>query len=55
LSQKQNTTTRKRLAASKLRLQLGGVPDINEPVPSKPKCKHHRTYNKAHKELGKLL
>ena len=54
LSQKQNTTTRKRLAASKLRLQLGGLPDINEPVPSRPKWKHHRTYNKARKELDKL-
>jgi hypothetical protein len=31
LSQKQNIATRKRLQASKLRLQLGGVPDIREP------------------------
>src|SRR5262249_4116229 len=54
LSQKQNTATRKRLAASKLRLQLGGWPDINEPVPSKPKWKRHRSYNKARKELDKL-
>jgi hypothetical protein len=33
-SQKNNQIGRKRLAASKLRLQLGSWPDINEPSPS---------------------
>jgi hypothetical protein len=48
-------TGRKRLAASKLRLlQLGNLPDIREPVPPKLKWKHHRTYNKARKQLDKL-
>src|SRR6266545_5677962 len=39
-SQKYDQIGRKRLQASKLRLtQLGGWPDINEPMPSKPKWK----------------
>jgi hypothetical protein len=37
LSQKQKTASRKRLSAAKLRLKLGGWPDIREPMPSKPK------------------
>src|SRR5262245_10873807 len=36
-SQKNNQFGRKRLAACKLRLELGGWPDIREPMPSKPK------------------
>jgi hypothetical protein len=47
-------TMRKQRAACKLRLELGGLPDINEPIPPKPKWKHRRTYNKARKELDKL-
>ena len=54
-SQKYDQIGRKRLQASKLRLtQLGSLPDINEPMPSKPKWKHHQTYNKARKQLDKL-
>jgi hypothetical protein len=54
-SQKYDQFGRPRLQASKLRLtQLGGWPDINEPMPSKPKWKHHRTYNKVRKELDNL-
>ena len=36
-SQQQDAITHKRLQASKLRLQLGGLPDITEPLPAKPK------------------
>jgi hypothetical protein len=36
-SQKNNQIGRKRLQASKLRLDLGGLPDINESFPTKPK------------------
>ena len=53
-SQKHNQIGRKRLQASKLRLQLGASPDISEPGPSKPKWKHHRTYNTARKQLDSL-
>jgi hypothetical protein len=53
-SQKHNQDGRKRLQASKLRLQLGGFPDISEPMPTKPKWKHHRTYNNARKQLDNL-
>jgi len=44
LSQKQNTATRKRLAAAKLRLKLGGWPDIREPLPPRAKRKHKKRY-----------
>src|SRR5215467_8718880 len=43
LSQKQNTATRKRLTAAKLRLAMGGWPDIREPMPFKPKWTRKRT------------
>jgi len=53
-SQKCDQIGRKRLAACKLRLELGGWPDIREPLPPKAKWKHHRTYNKARKRLDNL-
>src|SRR5262245_33742339 len=53
-SQKHDQNGRKRLAACKLRLELGGWPDIGEPSPPKAKWKHHRTYNKARKRLDNL-
>src|SRR5262249_28575026 len=53
-SQKYDQIGRKRLQASKLRLGLGGLPSINEPVPGKPKWKHRRTYNKVRKQLDDL-
>jgi hypothetical protein len=43
-SQKNNQVSRKRLQASKLRLDLGGLPDINESFPPKPKWIRRRTY-----------
>src|SRR5215468_5462053 len=45
-SQKQHSIARKRLQASKLRLKLGGWPDINEPMPAKPKWKHKKRYQR---------
>src|SRR5262249_23689798 len=53
-SQKHDQNGRKRLAACKLRLELGGWPDIGEPSPPKAKWNHHRTYNKARKRLDNL-
>src|SRR5262245_38546306 len=45
-SQKNNQIGRKRLAACKLRLELGGWPDIREPLPPKAKWKHKKRYQK---------
>jgi len=53
-SQQLDSVTRKRLAASKLRLKLGGFPNINEPIAPKLKWKHHKTYYKTRKQLDKL-
>src|SRR5262249_32923271 len=53
-SQKNNQIARKRLAASKLRLTLGGWPNIEGPPPPKPKWQHHRTYIKARRQLDNL-
>jgi hypothetical protein len=36
---------RKRLTACKLCLKLGGLPDIAEPLPPKPKWKHKKRYH----------
>jgi len=55
LSQKQNTVTRKRLAAAKLRLKrLGGLPDIREPMPSKPKWTRQPAYRRIRNEIEEL-
>src|SRR5262245_31112071 len=53
-SQKQHSIARKRLQASKLRLQLGGWPDISEPMPSKPKWTRRRTYQHILNEIQVL-
>jgi hypothetical protein len=53
-SQKQQAVARKRLQASKLRLQLGSLPDINEPIPSKPKWTHRKTYQKLRSQIQTL-
>jgi hypothetical protein len=45
---------RKRLQASKLRLSIGGQPNLTESPPPKPKWQHHRTYYKARKQLDSL-
>jgi hypothetical protein len=54
LSQKQNTATRKRLAAAKLRLKLGGWPDITEPLPPKAKWKHRKRYHRLRNQVQEL-
>jgi len=41
-SRQLDSSTRKRLQAAKLRLQLGGCPDINEPLPPKRAGKHRK-------------
>jgi hypothetical protein len=53
-SQKYDQNGRKRLAACKLRLELGGLPDINEPIAKKAKWKRQRTYKKTRKQLDQL-
>ena len=53
-SQQQDAITRKRLAASKLRLQLGGLPDIREPLPAKPKWIRRKTYQCARNQVQAL-
>jgi hypothetical protein len=54
-SQKNNQIGRKRFQASKLRLtQLGGWPDIREPLPLKPKWTRHRTYQRIRNEIQAL-
>src|SRR5262245_20703626 len=53
-SQKNNQFGRKRLAACKLRLELGGLPDINEPIAAKARWKQRQNYNEARKQLDKL-
>jgi hypothetical protein len=53
-SQKNNQIGRKRLQASKLRLQLGGLPAICEPMPSKPKWTRRRTYQRIRTEIQAL-
>jgi hypothetical protein len=54
LPQKQKTASRKRLAATKLRLKLRGWPDIREPMPSKPKWTRRRTYQRICNEIQAL-
>jgi hypothetical protein len=53
-SQQQDAITRKRLQASKLRLQLGGLPDIREPLPAKPKWVRRKTYQCARNQVQAL-
>jgi hypothetical protein len=53
-SQKYNQTGRKRLQASKLRLQLGGFPDIREQLPAKPKWRRRKTYLRIRNKIQAL-
>src|SRR5215831_13328540 len=41
-------------SAAKLRLKLGGWPDIREPMPSKPKWTRRRTYQRIRNEIQAL-
>jgi hypothetical protein len=54
LSRRQSSQGRKRLAAAKLRLKLGGWPDITEPLPPKPKWKHKRHYQRLRNQVQEL-
>jgi hypothetical protein len=54
LSQKQKTASRKRLAACKLRLELGSWPDIHELMPSRPKWARRRTYERIRHRIQSL-
>lgn len=49
-----NQIGRKRLAAAKLRLRLGGMPGINEPFPPKPKWTRRKTYQHVRNEIQAL-
>jgi hypothetical protein len=53
-SRQRDRNGRKRLAASKLRLQLGSLPDTNEPMPSKPKWTRRRTYQRIRNKIQAL-
>jgi hypothetical protein len=46
-SQKNNQIGRKRIAASKLRLHVGGLPDMCEPMPSQLKWTRRKTYQRT--------
>jgi hypothetical protein len=54
VSQKYDQSGRKRLAACKLRLALGGVPDIREPLPPKVKWKHKQRYQRLRNQVHSL-
>jgi hypothetical protein len=53
-SQKEDSTGRKRLTACKLRLQLGGLPNINEPFPAKRKWAHRKRYQRLRNQAQAL-
>jgi hypothetical protein len=53
-SQKHDQIGRKRLAACKLRLELGGLPDIREPLPPKPKWNHKKRYQRLRNQVQAL-
>jgi len=54
MCQRQSSRGRKRLRAWKLRLELGGLPDINEAVAPKSKWKHRRTYQQVRETIRAL-
>jgi ribosomal protein L37AE/L43A len=54
LCQREYKQSRKRLAAAKLRLQLGGLPDSREPIAPKPKWKHKKRYQQLRNQVQAL-
>ena len=54
MCQRQSSRGRKRLRACKLRLDLGGWPDINEALAPKAKWRHRRTYQRLRGQLQAL-
>jgi hypothetical protein len=53
-SRQRDHNGRKRLAASKLRLKLGGWPNIEEPLPPKPKWQRKHTYRRITNKIQAL-
>jgi hypothetical protein len=53
-SQRNNSQGRKRLAAGKLRVQLGSLPNINEPLVPKGKWTHRKTYQRLRNQVQAL-
>ncbi|WP_425418446.1 hypothetical protein [Oricola indica] len=53
-SQNEDGLDRLRRKAEKIRTKLGGVADLEEPYPEKPKGMHWQTYNKL-RERGERL
>jgi hypothetical protein len=53
-SQQRDSNGRKRLAACKLRLELGGLPDIREPLSPKSKWMHKKRYQKLRNQVQAL-
>jgi hypothetical protein len=54
MSRRQSGQGRERLTACKLRIKLGGMPDIDEPLPRKRKWQHRRTYQRLRKQIEGL-
>jgi hypothetical protein len=54
LCQRQSSKGRKRLRACKLRLELGGLPDVNEALAPKGKWRHHSTYQRLRRKVQAL-
>jgi hypothetical protein len=53
-SQRQDGKGRKRFKAAKLRLELGGLPNGNEPLPAKRKWAHRRRYQLLRSQVQAL-
>src|SRR5262245_42229527 len=54
MCQRQSSRGRKRLRACKLRLDLGGWPDVNEALAPKARGKHRRTYQRLRGQVQAL-
>jgi hypothetical protein len=52
--QRHDTEGRKRLRACKLRIEIGSLPNIAEPLALKPKWKHRKTYRRVRSEIQTL-
>jgi hypothetical protein len=54
MCQRQSRRGRNRLRACKLRLELGGQPDVNEAIAPKAKWRHRRTYQRVRERIRAL-
>ena len=54
LCQRQSSRGRKRLRACKLRLELGGLPDVNEALAHKARWRHRRTHQRLRRQVQAL-